>query len=98
QVSITVRNTGKYDGEEVVQLYIHDKVASVVRPLKELKGFEKVFIKAGQSKAIHFTINKNLLSFYNSKLEWIAEPGEFEIMIGSSSAAIHERKGLTLVY
>ena len=83
--SFTLRNTGQYDGEEVVQFYIKDKVASLVRPVKELKGFEKVFLKSGESKTIHFKVNKEKLSFYNQKLQWVAEPGMFELMIGGSS-------------
>ncbi|TZF83286.1 glycosyl hydrolase [Pedobacter sp. BS3] len=84
-VSFRLTNTGKYAGEEVVQLYVHDEVASVVRPVKELKGFQKVFLKAGESKTVSFVINKEKLSFYNSKLQWAAEPGNFEIMIGTAS-------------
>lgn len=83
--SFTLRNTGKYDGEEVVQFYIKDEVASLVRPVKELKGFEKVFLKSGESKTIHFKVNKEKLSFYNQKLQWVAEPGMFKLMIGGSS-------------
>lgn len=83
--SFTLRNTGKYDGEEVVQFYIKDEVASLVRPMKELKGFEKVFLKSGESKTIHFKVNKEKLSFYNQKLQWVAEPGMFKLMIGGSS-------------
>ncbi|MBL7702526.1 MAG: beta-glucosidase BglX [Ferruginibacter sp.] len=87
-VSLAVTNTGKYDGEEIVQLYIRDKVGSVVRPVKELKDFTKIKLAAGQSKTISFTINKEKLSFYNNKLQWVAEPGDFEIMIGTSSKNI----------
>ena len=87
-VSFTLTNTGKCVGEEVVQLYLQDPVASVVRPLKELKDFQKLMLKPGESKTIHFTIDKQKLSFYNSKLEWVAEPGDFNLMIGASSADI----------
>jgi beta-glucosidase len=83
--SFTLTNTGKVAGEEVVQLYLRDFVASVVRPLKELKDFNKVKLDAGESKKISFTINKEKLSFFNSKLQWVAEPGEFNIMIGAAS-------------
>ncbi|MXV50157.1 beta-glucosidase BglX [Pedobacter sp. HMF7647] len=85
KVSFTLKNTGKSDGEEVVQLYLRDMVASVTRPVKELKDFQKVFLKAGESKTINFTITKEKLSFYDQKMNWIAEPGEFDLMIGNSS-------------
>jgi beta-glucosidase len=84
-ISFILTNNGKYAGEEVTQLYLRDKVASVSRPIKELKGFQKIMLQVGESKTIHFTINKEKLSFFNNKLEWVAEPGEFDIMIGSSS-------------
>ena len=87
-VSFTLTNTGKRAGEEVSQLYIRDLVGSVVRPVKELKDFQKVSLEPGESKTIHFTIDKQKLSFYNSKLEWVVEPGTFDLMIGSSSADI----------
>ena len=83
--SVTVTNNGNYDGEEVVQLYIRDVVGSITRPLKELKGFQKVFLKKGESKKIVFTIGINDLKFYNSDLKWVAEPGDFELMIGTNS-------------
>jgi beta-glucosidase len=83
--SITVTNNGNYDGEEVVQLYIRDVVGSITRPLKELKGFQKVFLKKSESKKITFTIGIDDLKFYNSNLQWLAEPGDFEVMIGTNS-------------
>ncbi|MBK9358895.1 MAG: beta-glucosidase BglX [Bacteroidales bacterium] len=86
--SVTITNTGKYDGEEIVQLYLRDKVGSIVRPVKELKDFRKVSLKPGESKTISFTIGKEKLSFFNQNLEWVAEPGEFVLMIGASSADI----------
>ncbi len=88
EASVTIKNTGKYDGDEVVQLYLRDLVGSIVRPVKELKDFQKISLKAGESKTINFTIDKEKLSFYNQKLEWVAEPGEFELMIGASSQDI----------
>lgn len=84
-VSFVLTNTGKYAGEEVAQLYIRDRVASVVRPLKELIGFEKIMLQPGESKALTFSINKNKLAFYNSSLQWVTEPGEFDVMIGGAS-------------
>ena len=85
EVSVTIKNTGKYDGEEIVQLYLRDKVGSIARPTKELKDFSKIALKAGESKTIKFAIDKEKLSFYNQKLEWAAEPGDFDLMIGASS-------------
>ena len=96
-VSFKLSNTGKYDGEEVVQLYLHDEFASVVRPVKELKDFKKVFLKAGESKVLHFKIDKQKLSFYNQHLEWTTEPGTFELMIGSSSDDIRLKKNFELI-
>ncbi len=83
--SVTVTNTGDRDGDEIVQLYIHDVYATSTRPVKELKGFQKVHIAAGQSVQVDFTLTAEDLSFYNHDLEWVCEPGDFEIMIGSSS-------------
>jgi beta-glucosidase len=86
KVSCTITNSSGVAGEEVVQLYIRDKVASVTRPIKELKGFEKINIKAGETKTVSFTINKNTLQFYSEEKDaWIVEPGEFDIMIGTAS-------------
>ncbi len=96
-VAVTITNTGKYDGEEVVQLYLHNKVASVVRPIKELKDFQKIQIATGASKTIHFQINAQKLSFYNQQLAWVTEPGDFELMIGSSSADIRLKTEFELV-
>ena len=85
QASVTVTNTGNYDGHEIVQLYIHDKVGSVTRPVKELKGFEKIFLKQGESKIVTFEISVEDLKFYNSEMKFGVEPGEFEIAIAPSS-------------
>ncbi|WP_029905723.1 beta-glucosidase BglX [Prevotella sp. 10(H)] len=83
--SVMVTNTGRADGAEVVQLYIRDIVGSVTRPVKELKGFEKVFIKAGESKTVSFKITPELLKFYNYDLDYVFEPGDFDVMIGGNS-------------
>lgn len=83
--TVSVKNTGKYDGSEVVQLYIRDLVASVTRPVKELKGFEKVFIKAGETKEVSFKINVEMLKFYNFDIDYVFEPGDFDVMIGANS-------------
>ncbi|MBK8494296.1 MAG: beta-glucosidase BglX [Chitinophagaceae bacterium] len=83
--TINVTNTGKYDGKEVVQLYIRDVVGSVTRPVKELKGFQKIELKAGESKTVTFSITPGDLKFYNYDLKYDWEPGEFQIMIGGNS-------------
>ncbi|MFV8360054.1 beta-glucosidase BglX [Flavobacterium sp. LS1P3] len=87
-VSLNVKNSGKVAGEDVVQLYLRDKVGSVVRPIIELKDFQKIKLTAGETKTIKFIIDKEKLSFYNVALQWIAEPGDFDLMIGSSSSDI----------
>lgn len=97
-VSFTLTNTGKFDGEEVVQLYLKDQVGSVVRPVKELRDFQKVFLKAGTSQKITFTIDKEKLAFYNAKLEWAPEPGAFEVQLGSSSADIRLKDSFDLIF
>ena len=97
EVSVTIRNTGAYDGEDVVQLYLRDKVGSVVRPVQELKDFAKVKLKAGESKTLRFVIDKEKLSFYNQPLQWVAEPGDFELMIGASARDIRLRDRFELV-
>lgn len=97
KVSFQLSNVGKVTGEEVVQLYIKDKFGSVVRPVLELKDFQKVKLNAGESKTIEFTIDKEKLSFYNNKLEWNTEPGDFEVMIGASSADIKLKSGFELI-
>lgn len=97
-VSFTLTNTGKFDGEEVVQLYLKDQVGSVVRPVKELRDFQKVFLKAGASQKITFTVDKEKLAFYNAKLEWAPEPGAFEVQLGSSSADIRLKDSFELIF
>ncbi|WP_431245076.1 glycoside hydrolase family 3 N-terminal domain-containing protein [Flavobacterium sp. P21] len=97
KVSFQLSNVGKVAGEEVVQLYLKDKFGSVVRPVLELRDFQKVKLNAEESKTIEFTIDKEKLSFYNNKLEWVAEPGDFEVMIGASSADIKLRSDFELL-
>lgn len=88
-ISIPVTNTGKVEGKEVVQLYISDESASVLRPLKELKGFEKISLKPGEEKTVKFTVKPDDLKFYDDKTgDWCAEPGKFKAYIGSSSTDI----------
>lgn len=96
EVSVTVTNSGNYDGEEIVQLYLKDRVGSVVRPVKELKDFQKIFLKKGESKTIKFSIDKEKLSFYNDDLQWVNEPGEFDVMIGASSEDIRLKEEFIL--
>lgn len=91
-VSIDVANTGKYDGAEVVQLYIRDMVGSITRPVKEMKGFQKIFLKTGETETVTFTITPEDLKFYNYDLVYDWEPGEFEIMIGGNSRDVMKEK------
>ncbi len=90
-VSFSLSNTGPRAGAEVVQLYLHDPVASLVRPLKELKGFQKIMLQPGERRTVSFSIAADMLAFHNSKLEFRAEPGEFHVMVGAASDAIRLR-------
>ena len=83
--SVTITNDGKYDGDEIVQLYIRDLVGSITRPVKELKGFRKVHLKAGETKIVDFILTPEDLKFYNYDLKYDWEPGEFIIMAGGNS-------------
>ncbi|NQT24712.1 glycoside hydrolase family 3 C-terminal domain-containing protein [candidate division KSB1 bacterium] len=84
-ISVDVTNTGKMAGDEVVQMYIRDKVSSIVRPVKELKGFKRVSLQPGEMQTVTLDINPEKLAFYNMDMEFVVEPGEFEIMVGNSS-------------
>jgi len=90
KATVTVTNTGKTDGEEVVQCYIRDMVGSVTRPVKELKGFEKIFLKAGESKEVSFTITPDLLAFHRLDMTYGTEPGDFKLFIGGNSRDVKE--------
>lgn len=90
RVAVTVTNTGKYTGEEVVQLYIRDEVASITRPIKELKGFEKIKLKAGESKTVTFDITDQQLGFYDNTMKFTVEKGDFTFMIGGNSEELKE--------
>ena len=92
QVSVNLKNSGNYDGAEVVQLYIRDLVGSITRPVKELKGFQKVFLKKGESKKVTFNITPEDLKFYNNALKYDWEEGEFDMMIGTNSANVQHTK------
>ena len=85
KVSVMVKNTGKISGEEVTQLYIHDKVASVVRPVKELKGFKKFMLNPGESKVVEFVLTEAELGFYNNEGVFTVEAGDFDVMVGTNS-------------
>lgn len=85
-VSVEVTNSGNYDGAEVVQLYLRDMVGSVTRPVKELKGFQKIFLKKGETRSVEFTLTEKDLRFYNGELKFVSEPGDFRVFVGTSSA------------
>ena len=95
-IHFTVTNTGNFDGDEVVQLYIRDLFASVARPVLELKGFDRIHLKKGESKEVRFEITPELLSMLNEQMERVVEPGEFRIMIGASSNDIRLRGNLNV--
>ncbi|MFH6964766.1 glycoside hydrolase family 3 C-terminal domain-containing protein [Flavobacterium plurextorum] len=95
--SVKVKNTGSREGSEVVQLYISDLKSSLPRPIKELKGFEKISLKAGEEKTVTFTVDKTALSFFDDKKhDWVAEPGDFEAIIGASSTDVKSKVGFSL--
>ena len=96
QVKIQVKNTGKYDGEEVVQLYIRDIYASVAQPVKKLKACQKISLKSGEAREVFFNLSVEDLKFYNSDLKWVYEPGDFDVMVGTNSKEV-QKAGFTLV-
>jgi beta-glucosidase len=96
-VSCSITNSGKAAGEEVVQLYLRDRVAQPVRPVKELKDFKKIMLQPGETKVVQFIIDREKLSFYNEKLQWITQPGQFDLMIGSSSSDIRLKDVFELI-
>jgi beta-glucosidase len=85
RVSVTVTNTGNCAGDEVVQLYLRDCVSSVTRPVKELKGFQRLFLQSGEHCVVPFVLTPKALSLLNAHMRWVIEPGEFEVMVGGSS-------------
>src|SRR5204862_4769562 len=85
EVSVTVTNTGKRAGDEIVQLYIHDLVSSVTRPVMELKDFKRISLQPGESKNVEFVITPEKLAFYNLQMRRVVEPGWFDVMVGPSS-------------
>ena len=90
QVKVNITNTGNFDGEEVVQLYLQDLVASLTRPVKELKGYRKIALKKGETKALTFTLTVEDLKFYNQDLQYIYEPGDFKVLLGPNSRDVQE--------
>jgi len=86
KVSVEVENVGRREGDEVVQLYVRDVVSSVVRPLRELKGFERVSLRAGERRRVEFTLGPEQLGFYDARARWVIEPGAFKVFVGNSSA------------
>jgi beta-glucosidase len=96
EVSAVIQNTGARTGTEVAQLYIRDLVASVVRPVQELRGFERITLAPGERRTVRFTLDRNALSFWNEQLKWVAEPGEFQVMVGAASDDIRLRETFTL--
>ena len=91
QVKVDVRNTGNYDGEEVVQLYLQDVVGSITRPVKELKGFQKIALKKGETRTVTFTITPEDLKFYNNELKYVLEPGDFRVFVGGNSRDVQAK-------
>jgi beta-glucosidase len=90
QVTVNISNTGNYDGEETVQLYIRDMVGSITRPVKQLRRFEKVTLKKGESREVSFTLTVEDLKFFNKDLKWVSEPGNFRVFVGTSSQEVKE--------
>jgi beta-glucosidase len=96
RVTVDVTNTGSRAGTETVQLYIRDTYSSVTRPMKELKGFRKIFLQPGETRAVGFDVTPELLAFYNVDMKFVVEPGEFQIMVGNSSRD-RDLQSITLV-
>ena len=90
--SVTVTNKGNHDGYETVQIYLRDIYAEVARPVKELKGFDRIFLKKGESREVKFVLTEDDLKFYNSRLQYIYEPGEFDVMIGTNSRDVQTKR------
>src|ERR671915_14078 len=92
RVTADVENTGKRAGDEVVQLYIRDVAASITRPVKELKGFQRVTLQPGEKRRVEFVLGPEHLGFYNREMKFVVEPGEFRVMVGSNSQDVIEQK------
>jgi beta-glucosidase len=97
EVSLQLRNSGSRSGAEVVELYVHDGHASVDRPIQELKGFQRVELAREETKTVHFTIDRSALAFYSTaKKDWVTEPGQFDVLVGSSSRDIRMKGSFVL--
>ncbi|MFA0745693.1 MAG: hypothetical protein LASZOEIN_002507, partial [Candidatus Fervidibacter sp.] len=96
-ISVTVKNVGEREGDEVVQLYVRDVVASRVRPVKELKGFKRITLKPGEAKRVTFYLSADQLAFYDRAMRFVVEPGTIEVMVGSSSEDIRLRGSFEIV-
>jgi beta-glucosidase len=90
-VTVEVENTGQRPGDEVVQLYIRDQASSVTRPVKELKGFQRITLQAGEKQRVQFILKPEHLGFYNSDMRFVVEPGEFKVMVGPNSEELQEK-------
>lgn len=97
KISVSITNSGLFDGEEIVQLYLRDVVGSIARPVSQLKDFKKIMLKKGETKTVEFTIDESKMAFFNTNLEFKAEPGEFQVMIGASSQDIRLRSSFELI-
>ncbi|HSE36083.1 MAG TPA: fibronectin type III-like domain-contianing protein, partial [Blastocatellia bacterium] len=91
RVTADVENTGKRVGDEVVQLYVRDVAASIARPVKELKGFQRITLQPGQKRSVEFVLGAEHLGFYNHEMKFVVEPGEFRVMVGSNSQDVIEK-------
>ncbi len=96
-VSLNVTNTGKVAGDEVIQLYVRDLFASVIRPVKLLRGFQRISLKAGETKKVEFKLSPEDYSMWNSAMKWVVEPGKFEVQLGSSSEDIRLKQQFEVV-
>ena len=85
---VDVTNTGRYDGEEVVQFYVRDEYASITRPVKELRGFEKIALKRGETRTVKFPVTDKQLGFYDNQMNYVVEPGDFTFMVGPNSQEV----------
>lgn len=92
RVSVDVKNTGKMKGDEIVQLYVQDEVGSVTRPVKELKGFRRITLEAGETKTVEFNLSASQLAFYNQEMKFVVEPGMFKVFAGTNSADLLEQR------
>ena len=96
KVSVNVKNTGEVKGDEVVQLYVNDKVSSIITPLKELKGFERITLETGETKTVEFKLDFDSFKLLDRHFEWVVEDGEFEILVGASSEDIRLKDTITI--